>query len=410
MDILEEIDEALKDKKGKWKYVPMREKSETDALIDQLLKEFTSEEKADTSYDKPANPAYSDYAGYNTKTEADERREYEQYDRYYQRSAPVQQDSGAVNSSPENDNDLTQVFSREDIANYEVEHTANNAGYSEYNGSANDNYNVSGGFDDDYYDENDFEKDFENISLEDLDDEEYAEFEDFIENRSTQKKLNINGNQSSLKKVLRTVGTAVVAAFTIIGIFCSGLFIFEKLGSSTNTKSEKNDELNKELAQVIYPVVATLTDDFENSEDITDKQLISLSVWEIIINGNLNEYKDLETDEILIPHVQIESEAGKLLGSEQEIEPSDVTVSGVEIKYDKDKDGYVVPQEHNIYTLYPVVKDASEQDGVYTVTAECFTDEPSWASDKKKMPVKTVVFTLKKTDDYYNILSSKTIE
>ena len=45
MDILEEIEETLNEKKRKWNYTPMREKSETDALIDELLREFSAENR-----------------------------------------------------------------------------------------------------------------------------------------------------------------------------------------------------------------------------------------------------------------------------------------------------------------------------------------------------------------------------
>ena len=43
MDILDEIDAQLHEKKSKWSYTPMREKSETDAIIDDLLREFAPE-------------------------------------------------------------------------------------------------------------------------------------------------------------------------------------------------------------------------------------------------------------------------------------------------------------------------------------------------------------------------------
>ena len=57
MDILEEIDEALKDKKEKWKYTPMRETNETDAIIDELLREFSSDSPRRTPERKYSRPA-----------------------------------------------------------------------------------------------------------------------------------------------------------------------------------------------------------------------------------------------------------------------------------------------------------------------------------------------------------------
>ncbi len=405
MDILEEIDETIKEKKEKWNYTPLREKNETDALIDELLKEFSAEsEPQSNSFSEPQ--PYNDYAGYNAKTEYDERMEYERsYNAYTQPVAEAEKPEQADNPPRENV-DMTQVFSREDIANYEVEHTANNAGYSEYDGSANDNYSGSGGFDDDYYDENDFNKDCGNISPDDMDEEEYAEFESFMENRSEYKAPIAKANVHPVKKVLRSIGTALVAAFTIIGIFSSGLYIFEKFESSASSLDKKDKALKEEMVSVVYPIVATGVEDFEKAEDISDEQIISASLWEIIINQNVRDFED---DGIVVPHEKIKIEAEKLFG-EVEIEPTDIEVSGLEIKYDKDKKGYVIPENYNIYTIYPVVKNVSEADGVYTVTAECFTDGPSWTAEKKTVPVKKVTYTIKKTDTYYNVLSAKTAE
>lgn len=408
MDILEEIDETIKEKKEKWNYTPMREKNETDALIDELLKEFSAESEPQSSSYSESQP-YNDYAGYNEKTEYEERMEYEQSD-YSYNSQPVAEaeEPEQVNNPPRENVDMTQVFSREDIANYEVEHTANNMGYSEYNGSADDNYNGSGGFDDDYYDENDFDEDCGKLSSDDLDldEEEYAELESFMENRSEYKAPIIKANPHPVKKVLQMVGTALVAAFTIIGIFSSGLYLFEKLESSTVVTEKKNDAIKEEMVSVVYPLVATGVDDFEKAEDISDEQIISASLWEIIINQNV---KDFDDDGIIVPHEKIKLEAEKLFGA-VEIESTDIEISGLEIKYDKDKKGYVMPENYNIYTLYPVVKNVSEADGVYTVSAECFADGPSWTADKKTMPVKKVIYTIKKTDTYYNVLSAKTAE
>ncbi len=410
MDILEEIDETIKDKKGKWNYTPMREKNETDALIDQLLQEFSSE-SGEEIFSAPSE-SY-DYAGYNTKTETEERQEYEKL--VSQQNYPSEKSVENTNNSPKSNVDMTQIFSREDIANYEVENSPNNAGYGryrEYNGSANDNYSGNGGFDDDYYDENDFEKDCGKLSAEELDlnDEEYAELENFIDSRGGKKILPKIESTSTFKKIWRMVSTALVTAFTIIGIFSSGLYLFEKFEESTTADKEAEKLLKENLLQVIYPLVGTQTDDFEKVEDISNEQMISLSIWEVIINGNVSGYRSSEGDGLVIPHEQIEIEVKKLFGIETEIEPTDIEVAGIEIKYDKDTESYILPENYNIYTLYPVVKKVTEQDGIYTVTAECFDDSPSWTDKKKKMPTETMVFTIKKTEDYYNILSAYTVE
>ena len=49
MDIMEEIEETIREKRSKWNYTPMRESEETDAIIDQLLREFAPKESSSNS-------------------------------------------------------------------------------------------------------------------------------------------------------------------------------------------------------------------------------------------------------------------------------------------------------------------------------------------------------------------------
>ncbi len=441
MDILEEIDETINEKKGKWNYTPMREKSETDALIDELLKEFSSEERPSI---KPLK-SYSDE--YNKKTEMEERREFEgsasvSPTDYKSEIKPVLEPGPELEPEPgpelelelepeiaseseseqvkfeaykPEENEATQIFSREDIAKYESENgfdqPTESGGYDEYNGSQNDNYSGygDGGFDDDYYDENDFEKDCDKIQTDELDDEEYAEFEEFIERQDSDLRIiKPKGKKNNAKTAVKLICTAVVAAFTIIGILSSALYLLEQAENAPSESQEKEESLKEEISKVIYPFVATDLDSFESPDKIADQDLVKLSLWEIIIslNGNMSVFKEDSGDKIIIPHTQIEYAASKLLGLDKKIEPCDIKYAGVEIHYDKDKKGYIIPENPDIYTFYPQVTSVKEEDGVYTVGVECFSESPKWAESKKESPIKKVAFTLKKTSDYYNILAA----
>lgn len=422
MDILEEIDEKIQDKKKEWDYRPMREKSETDALIDELLKEFSAE----SSPSVHTTPAPTPYRDYNQRSEIEERREYEaavrqqntapqpepQYNpqpvQQYNPQPVAQQEPVNPPTEPEN-NEMTQIFSRKDIEEYEQNQTSDDS-YSEYDGSQNDNYDGTAGFDDDYYDENDFDKDCENLYSEDLDEEEYAEFEDYLTAREEQKNKSSKSSAGMPKRILKIVYTALIAAFTIIGIFSSGLFILEKFGASPDDKKAQDEALKAEIAQVVYPVAATGTDDFAAFEEISDEQLVAISIYEIIINGDVKVFRDAESEEILIPHTQVEYVVEKLFGKDEKVEPCDVKVDGVEIKYNKDKKSYVIPDNHNIYTVYPVVAAIDQQGETYNVSVKYYKDGPQWTSEKKTSPEKTVVYSLKKTSDYYNIMSAITAE
>ena len=413
MDILEEIDETIKDKKGKWNYTPMREKNETDALIDELLKEFSSDSVQDTPQAGSAKGFRNDYAGYNTRNEADERREYEQSSVKY--DASLSNNKEVLNTAEKNknnfqQNEMTQIFSRNDISDYEKEQAENTGDYREYNGSADDYYSGSGGFDDDYYDENDFNGDCENLSSEDLDldDDEYAELENYLDARE-EKIYGKKENTSVLKKIFRIVYTAVIAAFTIIGIFSSALYLTGNFNiNSDSGESEPDKALKADLTKALYPIVGTYDADFDSVENLSNYNILSASFMEVVIKCDLGHYTDSETGEVIIPGEDVNQAAENIFGIKKALDFSDIHINGIDIKYDKERKGFVIPANQYVYSMYPVIIDLSEQDGIYTVTAECYNDGPVWATDKKRMPVKTAVFTLKKVEGYYRVLSAVT--
>lgn len=389
MDILEEIEETLNEKKRKWNYTPMREKSETDALIDELLREFSAENRDIQSGKKRfyQSPSYN-YTDYNTKSEAEEREEYNR--------------SLSSSQSPE---DATRTYSINDISEKEPDNGYNDSGY---NNNSNDYGSDDNGYNDNYDDDdyNDDEYDDEFNGAHQMNTEEFAEF---LDAEDDSMRDDVPRRKNPWKVAWRIIYTAVIAAFTIIGIFSSAIYCLEKLEMTPADKQEKENILKAEMQKVIYPLVETQVSDFESFDDIPAEELVNISVWEIIINGDIKIFYNSETEETLIPQTQIEYVVEKLFGSESEIENTTSGIDDVSIIYDKEQKGYVIPENTDIYTMYPVVTNVSVSDDIYTLNVECYKDSPAWNSEKKTAPVKKMVFTLKKTADYYNIISAKTV-
>lgn len=385
MDILEEIEETLNEKKRKWNYTPMREKNETDALIDELLREFSSENRTIQSHKK--NSSIRHYTDYNVKTEAEEREEYNR--------------SLYSANSPEND-DATKTYSINDLPDNETASGYNNFGFG--NDNNNDDNNDDEGFDDDDFYNNEYDEEFNDSHK--MNTEEFAEF---LDSEDDSMRDNVPRRRNPWKTAWRIIYTAIIAAFTIIGIFSSAIYCLERLEMTPADKQKKENILKAEMQKVIYPLVETEVNDFENFTDISAEELINISVWEIVINGNIKVFRNSETEETLIPQTQIEYIVGKLFGSEDKIENTTSGVGNVSIVYDKKQKGYIVPENTDIYTMYPVVTNVSVSDDIYTVNVECYKDLPAWNSEKKTSPAKKMIFTLKKTSEYYNIISAKTV-
>ena len=493
MDILDELDKTIKDKRNEWDYTPKREKSETDALIDQLLLEFSSE----SNPGEPIRKLKSYSSQYDIKPETAEREEYQQtlrtfpeptvemmqepqqgsdqeyipepeeefdtvyepenaaapeeefdtiydpdkddaveFDTIYEpeKVSPPKQEYQPKHEAPtkspeiydqsnesaykplpdELPDDSTRVFSKEELRQEQERLGLTEDTYDPLAGGigrSGNNPPVSGGFDDDYYDENDFEKELGSLSPEDIDESDREEFEEFIggQNEDQIRVIKPKQKKKTGKKILRILATAVVAAFTIIGIFSSVIFCLEKLEMMPTEKEEQEESLSDELADVIQPFVMTSVDDFDSAEKISNEQLINLAIWEIVIHGDVKFFKDEQTSKIVIPQKQVELAAENLVGEIKNIEHKDIAFSGLEIKYESEKEGYILPENYYVLTNYPEVTGVTEDNGTYAINVSCYRDTPHWMSSKKSNPVKKMTFTLKKTEGHYQVLSAITV-
>lgn len=382
MDILEEIDEKINDKKREWKYTPMREKSETDALIDELLREFSAE--GSSAYSAGSRKKTSSYSGgYNIKSEAEEREEYN--NSTYVPNEPV--------------SDATQVFH---VNNSAASDTGNEY-YGDYGNNSEQNFD-----DNDYYDddeEDDYSGQFSGMKK--LSDDEFVDFLDAEDDRNRDF---IREKQSPAKVAFKIIRTAIIAAFAIIGVLSTAIYTLDYFQMMPSDIEKRENAIKDEMQNVIYPFIATDACDFASYSELSSEQIINVCVWEVVINGDMKIFKNDEAESYIIPKDQISYISEKLFGTSEGLENTDAGFSEIEIIYNKETGEYSVPLNTNLYTLYPVVKSAVlGDDNVYTVTAECFADLPAWNDSKKIAPTKTVVFKVKETEGYYNIISAQTV-
>lgn len=395
MDILDEIDAELTEKKSKWNYTPMREKSETDAIIDDLLREFSNESTAPR---KTSPPRYRE-AEASLNEEAAERMEYER----------------AVASDKPNFDipaDEADEIIPQDLGESEFDEYDEYGEYSEYP----DEQECS----DEEYDEYPDEEYTEDYPGEEYDDEGYEayegsgnyggksgkDFENFMDSENDGEKGDMPRYWFSglIKTILKIAVVAGVLILLILGGVKAYDMLKEKYGFGEAVV--QTNPLKKELQKVVTPLVAVELEDFENKSELESEDYINVAVWEYVINGGLDEFTDEETGESRLPAQEMETAVERLFG-EVELEHCSAGVGRIEIEYDKKNKEYIIPEDAKLYSYNPNVTDIADTDPVYTVYVNCFSS-PAWENEDSK-PDKRVMITLEKTDDYYNIISQKTI-
>lgn len=389
MDILDEIDAALHEKRSKWNYTPMREKSETDAIIDELLREFS-----------PGNSSQSRYSPkpQAVKTEPkpqvnEERRERLEYNNAVSSQTRPETYTGGRRDSyappAEDDNDQFNQYVAERYAQTEYE---------------DDEYDDSEEYDDEY--EDDYDEDYPE---ENENGKSGGDFESFMESENDGERGDLPNYSVSaiIKTVLKILVLAVFGAFAVVGIINTVSTGYNKFSKSASSVSE-SDSLKKELQSVIYPLIVTETKDFAAVSELNDEELVNIGVWEVVINGEKSVFKDEESGEYLLPQDQMNYIIAKLFGEDVKFSHTSSGMGNTAITYDKKNKQYIIPEDTDLYTYYPVVTDIAEAGDTYTVYADCYTSSPSWNSGKSD-PSKRVMITLNKTAEYYNIVSLKSI-
>jgi len=408
VDILDEIDAALTEKKSKWNYTPMREKSETDAIIDDLLREFSPEKESSRRRKASPSPRYYE-AEVPVNEEVAERVKYE---KAVASSTPnfdippvedeeyIPQDLGADDFEYSDEYD-EQEYAEESYEEYPDEDES----YSPEDYPEED-------YDEEDYDEEDYGE-YDEDSLDDYDDSDDddrnsgEDFKNFMDSENDGEKGDMPRYWLSgmVKTILKIAVVAVILILLILGGVKAYDMLKEKYG--TDESVSQTDPLKAELQKVITPLVVIDVEDFADKTELKSEDYINIAVWEFIINGEIAAFTDEETGECRLPQQQMEVIINKLFG-EVEFKHGSAGTDDVKIEYDKKNKEYVIPENTDIFSYSPIVTDISDTDPVYTVYADCYVSSPSW-QEEKKQPDKRVMITLEKTSEYYNIVSQKTI-
>ncbi len=391
MDVLDEIDVTIREKRSKWNYTPMREKNETDAIIDELLREFSSDSsyenrssrnsysapRSDVSRNsvavQPGKPAFSENEMRRiAEAEQRERREYEESVRREQ--AMTRADS--VNSEYDNSYDESYDDYDEDYGD----------SFDEYNENYDDSFNES--------DDGDMSRG--------------GDFDSFMDSENDGKRGDLPKFpvSSLIKTLLKIAALAIFGAFAVAGIINTVSIAVDKYSNTSDINEA--DSQKKKLESVIYPLIVTGIKDFDDVSKLKDEDLINIAVWEMVINGNKTVFKDKDSDDLLLPQDQMTYIIEKLFGDNTKFSHTTTGLGDTTIIYDQKNKQYIISDDTDIYSYYPVVTDISETGDDYIVYADCYRSSPSW-NNSKSVPEKRVMITMKKTSEYYNIISLKSI-
>ena len=174
------------------------------------------------------------------------------------------------------------------------------------------------------------------------------------------------------KKLLYTILGVVMTAFAVIGIIAT---IAKGVGLA---KSFTSGEVKKDsFTQMVYPAAIMDIEPFSDPSQLTSEQIVTATIWSIIMDDSKISKYDLTLDTVTIPDVDVEKYAVELFG-ENIPQFNHCTVGPIESRFYYSDGAYNVKVKPITHTYSPEVKSIVKNGNEYTLTVDYIAELPQW--------------------------------
>lgn len=192
------------------------------------------------------------------------------------------------------------------------------------------------------------------------------------------------------KKRLYTVLGVVLTVFAVIGIIAT---IAKGIGFA---KSFTSGEVKKDsFTQMIYPAAIMDIEPFSDPSQLTSEQVITATIWSIIMDDSKVSKYELTLDTVSIPDVDVEKYAVELFG-ENIPAFEHATVGPVESRFYYSDGAYNVKVKTITHTYAPEIKSITKNGNEYTLNVDYIAELPQWM---EKTVAKQAEYKLIEKDD-----------
>ena len=174
------------------------------------------------------------------------------------------------------------------------------------------------------------------------------------------------------QKRLYTVLGIVLSAFAVIGIISAVIWAIGCFRSFTSGEVKKDS-----FTQMIYPAAIMDIEPFSEPSQLTSEQIITATIWSIIMDENKVSNYEQTLDTVTIPDVDVEKYAVELFG--EDLPPfNHTTVGPVESRFYYADGAYNVKAKTITHTYAPEIKSIVKNGKEYTLTVDYIAELPQW--------------------------------
>lgn len=199
-----------------------------------------------------------------------------------------------------------------------------------------------------------------------------------------------------------------IVIMAIIGMIASVRFIINGVGSLMDNKS-----LKEEYTRFLLPVVANDIAPFSSESEIAHSAKVGCSIWNILLNHDLSDYKKTPDGELLIPEYDVGVSCKELFGTNAEIVHQSTGTADTRFIYNEQNHTYTCTYNMRYLSYAPGIAQMEQNGGVYTLTVDYFPPSIRIVSQDigvEPTPEKTMTYTIWRDNGKNTLMSVKEAE
>lgn len=213
--------------------------------------------------------------------------------------------------------------------------------------------------------------------------------------------------KSEKRRTAFFVSAVVIIIMAVIGMISTVRFIAKGISDMADNTALKN-----EFARFILPVVANDIAPFEDESEITNSSKVSCSIWNILINKDISEYKDSPAGGIFVPEYDVNVSCKELFGADSTMSHQTVGVGDSRFVYDEENHVYNCNKNLRFLNYAPKIIDMTGKNGTYVLTVDYIPPSITMAVEGLGITVesdKTLEYTINRVDKKNTLVSVKLI-
>lgn len=195
-----------------------------------------------------------------------------------------------------------------------------------------------------------------------------------------------------------TVLLAVIGLLTVIAS-CIRLGV----GLLDNSKQKEAFE------QTLFPVVMFDLGEVKAVEELDQLVLLRSSIW-AAFTSNMNKYTLDSSNRITVAKSDVDVACAKLFGPDVKLEHQSFSDYISTYFYDEERQSYLAPMDSSSVLYTPQVEDFDHSGVIYTLRVGYMESGNEWLQslqgrDYEPTPDKYMIYTLKKVDEHFQLVS-----